>query len=290
MTILVIGATGMLGRPVVRRLVRHGLAIRAFVRDEARARAMLPAECELAIGDLRDETSLERAMHGVDAVYANLNTPFDQRSPYDPDRDGTAAIVRAMQVAGVDRFVRISAMGVPEATGEWWAIDRKARTDKLVMASPLRWTIFRPTWFMESLPLFAIGRRWIVRFGTPRTGLWWIAGDDYARMVGAAMSREEAVNQVYIAQGPEQVSLRDAVARLARATRPRRRVLPVPRSALRCAALALAKPRYLNDLFDISWKWTTDFRGEAAHAFARPRMTIQDYAQYVESNDDWPRK
>ena len=76
--VLVVGATGMLGRPVVRRLVEEPCAVRALVRDPKRAGPLLPEACELVAGDLRDARSLERALAGVDAVYVNLAAP---RSP-----------------------------------------------------------------------------------------------------------------------------------------------------------------------------------------------------------------
>ena len=75
---LLVGATGMLGRPVARRLVKEGLRVRAMVRDRDRAKAVLPPECELAAGDVLDKASLTDAMADVDAVYINLAAP---RSP-----------------------------------------------------------------------------------------------------------------------------------------------------------------------------------------------------------------
>src|SRR5439155_16180776 len=65
-TILVIGATGTVGRHIVPQLVRRGLPVRALVRNPA---AELPAGVERVIGDLADPASLGPALDGVDAVY-----------------------------------------------------------------------------------------------------------------------------------------------------------------------------------------------------------------------------
>jgi uncharacterized protein YbjT (DUF2867 family) len=50
-TVLVTGATGNVGSAVVQELVRHGVDVRAFVRDGA---TELPAGVELAVGDFDD--------------------------------------------------------------------------------------------------------------------------------------------------------------------------------------------------------------------------------------------
>ena len=61
-TILVIGGTGMLGRPVVRRLMKDSLPVRAFVRDMERARGLLPQGVDLIMGDLRNILSIDAAL------------------------------------------------------------------------------------------------------------------------------------------------------------------------------------------------------------------------------------
>ncbi len=65
----VTGATGMLGRALCRRLLDEGHDVIALVRDEARARARLPAGVALVRGDVRDRASVARAVAGADAVF-----------------------------------------------------------------------------------------------------------------------------------------------------------------------------------------------------------------------------
>src|SRR5262249_3152907 len=146
---------------------------------------------------------------------------------FDPDRDGTALVLAAAQRAGVRRFARISAMGVPEARHQWWSIERKARTDESVMASGLQWSIFRPTWLMESLPLFFKGPVGLQLRAGPFP-IWWIAGEDYGRQVAAAITSALGAGRVVVSQGPEGVSIDQAVRRFARAAPRRRLLVPVP--------------------------------------------------------------
>ena len=91
---VMIGATGMLGRPVARRLVLEQRPVRALVRDPQRARTLLPEACELVKGDVRDQSTLHAAIEGSHAVYINLSEPFSRRKR-DTEHEGTRAIARA---------------------------------------------------------------------------------------------------------------------------------------------------------------------------------------------------
>ncbi len=69
MKILVTGATGNVGAPLVHELGRLGVDTRAFVRDPEKARQRLGDEVELAVGDFADPGSMQRALDGVDRVF-----------------------------------------------------------------------------------------------------------------------------------------------------------------------------------------------------------------------------
>lgn len=73
MTTLVIGATGTVGSRVVDELLGRGLAVRAFVRDRARAATVLDRRAEPADGDVTDPVSVRAALDGVERVF--LCTP-----------------------------------------------------------------------------------------------------------------------------------------------------------------------------------------------------------------------
>lgn len=67
--ILVTGATGNVGATVIAELTAKREPVRAFVRDEKRARECLGASVELARGHFEDTASIARALDGVDAVF-----------------------------------------------------------------------------------------------------------------------------------------------------------------------------------------------------------------------------
>ena len=70
MKILVVGATGALGRPVVQLLRAQGVAVRALNRHPDQAADLAALGAEVMAGDLADRASLERACAGADRVLA----------------------------------------------------------------------------------------------------------------------------------------------------------------------------------------------------------------------------
>ena len=95
--ILVIGATGLIGRPITEQLVAEGFQVRALVPDKRRAAALLPDGCELAVGDLRDEHSILAGLSAVDADYLSFSNKMSTNRPErDADIDGTMTAVNCM--------------------------------------------------------------------------------------------------------------------------------------------------------------------------------------------------
>ena len=69
MKVLVTGATGNVGSAVVAELHKRGAEIRALVRKQSATENKMPASVEVAIGDLLDPISVQKAMEGVDKLY-----------------------------------------------------------------------------------------------------------------------------------------------------------------------------------------------------------------------------
>jgi uncharacterized protein YbjT (DUF2867 family) len=291
--ILVIGGTGMLGRPVVRRLLEDGLSVRVIARDVARAKALLANACEIVRGDVRDDARLLDALEGCDAVYINLSEPMTSRPPaWDIEMEGTRATVAACRASGVRRVMRLSAMGVDDAAAQWWAARSKRDADRSLMESDLDWTVFRPTWLMESLCTLRAAGRVMLCPDLPRSPLRWLAGDDLGRMVSAALRSDRAIGQVYQPQGRESLTIAQALRRFVAAWRKQRlRIVPTPLWSMRLGARFSGKAHYLVSLMDMTRDHFARIDREAvASDLPLATMTIEDYAGYVERTGDWPRK
>ena len=148
--ILIVGATGLLGRATALPLLAQGHAVRALVRDRARAADLQRAGAEIFIGDLTDVRSLELACRGVDRVFACAHS-FLGRGRWasaQVDHVGHSALVAAARDAKVEHFVYASIIGAREDH----PIDfyrTKHEIEAVVKGSGMGYTILRPSAFME---------------------------------------------------------------------------------------------------------------------------------------------
>ena len=140
MTILVIGATGTVGRNVVEQLARRGADVRALVRDPAKAG--FPSGVAVAQGHLLDVDSLRGALAGVSTLFL-LNGVV-------PDEFTQALIaLNLAREAGIERIVYLSVIhadryvNVPHFAG-------KFAVERMIEQMGFNATILRPAYFMNN--------------------------------------------------------------------------------------------------------------------------------------------
>ena len=110
MNILVTGASGRVGSRLVPRLLAHGDAVRVLVRNEEQAQSFEKLGAESVIGDLLSPETLDQAAAGMESV-VHLAAFFRGASESEAraiNYEGTLALARAAQEAGVSNFVYIS--------------------------------------------------------------------------------------------------------------------------------------------------------------------------------------
>lgn len=142
-TVLAFGAAGKFAGMVVPALAQRGVAVRAFVRNEANAaRVRGEGACEVAVGDLGDRAALDGALESVDAVFY-LSPAFL------PDEAAIGCgVVEACVAAGVRRFVFSSVIhpvlsALPNHAG-------KAPVEEALLDSGLEYSILHPTLFFQN--------------------------------------------------------------------------------------------------------------------------------------------
>ena len=212
--VLVVGATGSVGRHVVAEAVRQGYETRALVRDAARVGRLDPA-AHTVVGRLTDANTLADAVAGIDAVV------FTQGSSY-----GDAAAAEAVDYGAVKnvlealggRKVRIALMTSIGVTKPGGSHDWKRRGERLVRASGNAYTIVRPGWFdyndddqLEITFLQGDSRR----AGSPADGV--IARHQIARVLVdslASAAADHVTLELVAERGPAQSDLEPVFARL----------------------------------------------------------------------------
>ena len=121
MSVLVTGATGFVGSAVARALVHGGSQVRVLVRSGSDRGNLQGLAVQIAVGDLTDRASLERALAGCTALYhVAADYRLGARDPaqlYRNNVDGTRNILDAARHAGVERMVytsSVATIGLPQ--------------------------------------------------------------------------------------------------------------------------------------------------------------------------------
>jgi uncharacterized protein YbjT (DUF2867 family) len=148
--VLVVGATGSIGQLVVAEAIREGYAVRALVRDPARAR-QLPPQAQAIVGDLARPDTLVAAVDDVDAiVFTHGSDGGGKVGAEIIDYGGVRNVLAALGSRKV-RIALMTAIGVTNRSGAYnrstEAHDWKRRGERLVRASGMPYTIVRPGWF-----------------------------------------------------------------------------------------------------------------------------------------------
>ncbi len=149
--VLVVGATGITGNLIVKKLLERGERVRAFVREGSDHAALEEAGAEIAIGDLKQAMSVRQAMEGVDRVVstATASARGGEDTIEAVDRIGTASLIEASREAGVKRFVYVSAWGFDKEDLPVSIARAKTESEQRLVESGVPYTILRPCLFMD---------------------------------------------------------------------------------------------------------------------------------------------
>ncbi|MCW3040878.1 MAG: NAD-dependent epimerase/dehydratase family protein [Solirubrobacterales bacterium] len=157
--LLLTGATGLVGTPLLRRLVAARVPVRCLVRDPKRL-GPERVRVQIALGDLTDPPSFRNALRGVKTVVHLAGTVRDQAAGSIEELNGIATwrMVQAAERAGVQHFIFLSALGAG-AHNRARYLRAKALAEQAVADSGLRHTIVAPSL------VYAPGDRWSTLLG-----------------------------------------------------------------------------------------------------------------------------
>ena len=205
MQVLVVGATGTLGRQIARQALDAGHQVRCMVRSPRKAAFLQEWGCELTRGDLLEPDSLDYALEGQEAVIdAATARATDPGSAYEIDWTGKQNLFAACQRAGVKRLVFVSLLEAARHR-DVPLMEIKACTEQWLEASDLDYTILRGVAFMQGLisqfaiPVLENQTVWVS--GTP-TPIAYMNTQDMARFAVAALERPETVRRAFPVVGP----------------------------------------------------------------------------------------
>src|SRR5215470_18072352 len=220
-TVLVVGATGVLGMEVCRQLAAAGKKVKGLVRTSSqkeKVNGLHELGVETVPGDMKDPHSLYQAFKNVDAIISTATSTISHRegdSIETVDLAGQLNVTEAASAAGVQHVVFISFPPFPFMTPEFPLQSAKRAVERRLKSKNFTYTILQPTYFMEiwlSPPFgFDLVRAKAVIYGKGKNKISWIAIKDVARFAVASLDNPAAQNAVIQLGGPDDLSVMDAV-------------------------------------------------------------------------------
>ena len=200
MKLLVVGATGTLGRQVARQALDEDHDVRCLVRNPNKAIFLKEWGAEIVKGDLCDQSTLPSALEGVDAVIdAATARVTDNLRARDVDWRGKVNLIQATKAAGVERYIFFSIINADKYP-EVPLMDIKRCTELFLAESGLNYTVLQLAGFMQGLisqyaiPILEEQVVWVSGESTP---IAYMNTQDIAKFAVRALSVPETEKKTF---------------------------------------------------------------------------------------------
>lgn len=239
--IVVLGATGNVGREVVSHLGRAGIVPRVLTR---RADAQWNVPVERVVGDLSEVECLDALFKGADRVFmmSTIETP---------EQVDLRTIERA-RACDVRHVVKLSTIGV-NGEGE---IGRRHRVrEQALEASGMKWTFLRPGYFMSNALQWVQSIRTHNKVFAPAAdgALTPISPRDIAEVAALALRNDGHEGKAYVLTGEQTITAREQIALLAEITGRPIECVSIPVETAVSSAKQRGIPGWLADTLGLLW-------------------------------------
>lgn len=239
MKVLVAGGTGRLGTVLVHDLAGRGVEVRVLTRNPVRA-AHLQDVAEIAIGDVRDPSSLSPALSGAEVVVSAVHgfAGPGRVSPQTVDRVGSRNLFAAAAGEHAD-IVMVSVFGAsPDSQMELFRC--KWAAEQYLKNGSTPWTIVQATAFVE---LWADILKTRVIFGRGNNPINFVSVKDVAVAVRDAVLDRSTRGQTLTVTGPDNLTFNELAERLDQGGDPGRKIRHIPRPVLKALAPLHRQPK-----------------------------------------------
>lgn len=221
--ILVTGATGNIGGAVVSRLSSGGQRVRALVHTTPRADDLRGYDCEIAVGDYRDEGAMRAALHGVERLLlvAPLTEDLAERE---------LAVLQAVQDAAPGAHVAKIAVAGVDTDRPSRILDQHRRVVRYLRDTGLPVTVLAPTSFMQNLLRAAgtVQEQGVLAFPAGSARISHVDVRDVAAVAAHVLTSDGHDGATYTITGPQALTYDEVAAALSRVLGRQVRYVDVP--------------------------------------------------------------
>lgn len=206
---LVTGATGGVGRRIVRLLRERELPVRAFVRLTSRYGELENRGAEIFIGDLRQDKDIQKACQGIQYIISAHGSGSNAQAL---DYRANIELIDQAKENGVQHFVFLSVLGAERGYEDAPVFKAKRAVEKYLSTSGLNYTILRPSGLASNLiPLAEQFRQTGIYLlnGDPKNRTSIVSTDDLAQLAVDSVTVEAACNQIFAVGGPDVLKRED---------------------------------------------------------------------------------
>ena len=215
MKILLVGATGTLGRQVAKQAIEEGHEVRCIVRNPRKASFLQEWGCELTKGDILRKNDISYALQDIEAVIdSSTSRPEDKESIYEIDWEGKLNLFNECEDKGIKRVIFLSII-LTENFRNVPLMDVKYCTEKLLEKSNFDYTIFQSAAFMQgvisqfAIPVLDNQAVWIS--GAP-TKIAYMNTQDMARIIVASIENTKTYRNKLPLVGPKAWDANEIIA------------------------------------------------------------------------------
>ena len=206
MKILLVGATGTLGRQIAKQAIEEGHEVRCFVRNPRKATFLQEWGCELTKGNLLNSADIDYALQDIEVVIDSATgRPEDSKSIYETDWDGKLNLFNACESKKIKRVIFLSILST-EKFRNVPLMDVKYCTEKLLEKSNFDYTIFKCAAFMQgvisqfAIPVLDSQAVWMS--GTP-TKIAYMNTQDMAKIIVSSINKPKSYKLSLPLVGPK---------------------------------------------------------------------------------------
>ncbi len=283
--VLVIGGTGMLGKPVAERLAAEGFQVSIGSRSTDKVFREFNEGFKAVALDITDLESVEKALAGQDAVHLNLPSGPKFKDCFKNEFRGAKTFAAAAKNSNLKRVSYISGANVneeqtfPPSRAKWLA-------EEAIRGSGVPYTIWRPSWFMETLTK-SVRPGSIGMIGNGEMEASWLCADDLGGWIAKALRDERAANKVFWAFGPEKISYRQAVTTFRDICHPKKKILKMPAWMVAAMGKIMGKPEMTFGAKMFKFLENDGERGDATEAielFGEMPTTVRKFCEKLNNS------